>query len=63
MKMTTTSEIICPNCDTELEIETEGLLGGILKQLFIQSILTRAKTEGATVTCGQCKHKFEIDPK
>ena len=63
MEMTTTTEIICPRCDTELMIETEGLLGGILKQMFIGSLINRAKTEGGIVTCGTCKAKFDIVPK
>lgn len=63
MKMTTRSDIVCPKCGTTFDIETEGLFGGIFKQMLLHSILDRAKEGNATVTCGNCKHEFEANPK
>lgn len=57
MEMTTGTDIICPNCLKEVEITTEGLFGGIIKQMFIGSVMERAKEEDAIITCS-CGHKF-----
>lgn len=61
-QLTTGTDIICPHCKREVEIETEGLLGGIMKQMLIGAFITRLKTEGGTVTCGKCKNKFKHEP-
>lgn len=57
MEMTTGTDITCPKCFKEIEITTQGLFGGILKQMFIGSVIDRAKKEGAIITCS-CGHKF-----
>ena len=65
MEMTTVTGITCPQsqCRKELTITTQGLLGGVLKQLFFGKIIDRAKREGATITCGNCGHKFYHSPQ
>ncbi len=61
MKLTADTGIICPHCGEEVEIETSGLLGGILKQLFIRGVINRVKQEGAKIT-GKCGHTFHYKP-
>ena len=63
MEMTTGTDIICPKCRKEVEIITEGLFGGILKQMFIGAVMDRAKKEGAVITCSFCDHKFPTRSK
>ena len=58
MEMTTRTGIVCPNCEQEVMIETEGLLGGVMQQLMIQSVIKRLETESATLTCGNCEHEW-----
>ena len=61
--MTTGTDVICPHCKDEIEITTTGFFGGILTQMFAQSVIDRAKREGAVVTCGSCKGKFNLKPQ
>ena len=63
MEMTTGTDITCPKCRREVEITTQGLFGGILKQMFIGAVIERAKTEGAIITCSSCGHKFPTRSK
>ncbi len=69
MKLTFGSEIVCPNCKKEIAIKTEGLLGGILKQLFLIKlfeVIKRGKTDlikKITIVCGSCGHEFTYDSK
>ena len=63
MKMTTRSDIVCPKCGTTFDIETEGLFGGIFKQMLMHSILKQAKVGDAIVTCSNCKHEFKANSK
>lgn len=57
--MTTVTGIFCPKCKKEIEIKTQGLLGGILSQFFVHSIIDFAKKEGGSIIC-PCGHKFRI---
>jgi len=63
MKLTTRLGIICPRCNRELEAATKGLFGGLFVQSIIHGLVKRIKNEGATVTCGHCKHKWDYVPK
>ena len=63
MKLTTRLGIICPHCNKELEAATKGLFGGLFVQSIIHGLVKRIKNEGATVTCGHCKHKWDYVPK
>jgi len=58
MKMTTGTNIFCPHCKKELQVETEGLLGGVLQQLFLQSAMERLRKEGGKIKCGSCGKIF-----
>ena len=58
MKMTTGTGIYCPHCSKELQFETKGLLGGIIKQFFLQAVAGRIHKEGAKIKCGNCGKSF-----
>ena len=66
LKLTTRTGVTCPNCGKDLEIETEGLFGGILTQLLMQGALAAIKRNGkgnVTATCEKCGHKFTANTK
>ena len=58
-EITTSTGIVCPSCKKEVTITTKGILGGILKQAFIQSALEQITKKGATVKCS-CGHQFSV---
>ena len=61
MEMTTTTGIQCPECDTDIQIETEGLMGGLFIQLFVHSVIERLKREGGNFVCGNCGHEWHYE--
>lgn len=61
--MTTRTGIVCPHCNEKIIVETEGILGGIIKQMIIGSIINRLKEIGGTMTCPKCSNKFEYNPR
>jgi len=64
MKLTTRSGIICPNCNQEVGLETEGFLGGIIKQLFLHACIGQATAMGTVRgKCDKCDQPFEIKNK
>lgn len=67
MELTTETGIVCPACNNEFEIKTEGLFGGILKQMFLHGVIgaiaKRNSKGNITVTCGNCGHKFSTKVK
>jgi predicted RNA-binding Zn-ribbon protein involved in translation (DUF1610 family) len=60
MPKMTTSVTNCPKCGHSFKLETKGILGGIIAQMFMHSILDKAKKrkQGMDFECGRCGHKW-----
>ncbi len=56
-EMTTSTGIVCPHCDHEMTVKTEGFFGGLLKQMFIRQVLL-GRRRGASVRCQNCGEWF-----
>ena len=60
MEMTTAyPEFDCPNCGNKAKLETKGLLGGIIQQMFINSVMEHARKRDLTITCKICGCKWQ----